>query len=129
MTKIIILPASKLTIDFNTWVQLGIKVEGGIYLDIKLVSASVAVGVDGTVYEGKIGLELTFDFNEARINFKIYMNYYGVSFEFYIKFSIKILFWKKTKKFGYKLKYSGSVSIIELAFDLYDKRQPQLLDN
>ena len=122
-------PASKLTIDFNTGVQLGIKVEGGIYLDIKLVSASVAVGVDGTVYEGKIGLELTFDFNEARINFKIYMNYYGVSFEFYIKFSIKILFWKKTKKFGYKLKYSGSVSIIELAFDLYDKRQPQLLDN
>ena len=119
-------PVSKLSIDFNTGVALGLRVEGGIYLDLFLASASIAVGVDGTVYEGKIGLMLTFDFNEAQINFKIYINYFGISFEFYIRLSIRILFWTKTIKFGYELKYSGSLNVIELTFDLYDKRQPQL---
>ena len=120
-------PVSKLSIDFNTGVALGLRVEGGIYLDLFFASASIAVGVDGTVYEGKIGLKLTFDFNEAQINFKIYINYFGISFEFYIRLSIRILFWTKTIKFGYELKYSGSLNVIELTFDLYDKRQPQLL--
>ena len=99
-------PTSILGFDFSTGAKLGLKVEGGIYLDVILASASLAVGVEGTVYEGKIGLKLAFDFKEEKVNFSIYIQYFGISFEFYVEFKIRILIFKKKFKISYELKYS-----------------------
>ena len=120
-------PVSKLSIDFSTGAKLGIRVEGGIYLDAKLISASLAVGVEGTIFKGKIGINLSFDFNEGLLYLNIYLNNYVLSFEFYIRFSIKILWWEKTRKISYELNFLPlSVILFDDYFYLFEKKQPEL---
>ena len=120
-------PVSKLSIDFSTEAKLGIRVEGGIYLDAILIGASLAVGVEGTIFKGKIGINLSFDFNEGLLYLNIYLNNYGLSFEFYIRFSIQILWWEKTKKISYELDLLPlSVILFDDYFYLFEKKQPEL---
>ena len=117
-------PVSKLLIDFSTEVDLGVKVEGGIYLDAKLASFSIAVGVDGKMFCGKIGLKLTFDFDQAKVNFNIYSELFSASFQFYLEINIKILFWTENIKFSYDLSFDPiRYNILDESFDLYDKKR------
>ena len=117
-------PVSKLLIDFSTEVDLGVKVEGGIYLDAKLASFSIAVDVDGKMFCGKIGLKLTFHFDQAKVNFNIYAELFSASFQFYLEIKIKILFWTKNIKFSYDLSFDPiRYNILDESFDLYDKKR------
>ena len=80
------------------------------------------------IYEGKIGVKLTFDFDQAKININIYMNYLSIYFEFYFEFKIRILWLSRKKKFSYKLGYPSKIlTILNKDFNLYDKKNRELI--
>ena len=60
-------------------------------MDAKLIGASIVEWVEGTIFKGKIGIKLTFNFNEMLLFLKIHISNDGLSFEFYLEFSVQIL--------------------------------------
>ena len=86
-------PTSILSFDINTGILLAVKIEGGIYLDdIKaILDISAAVGVQGTMFQGKVGLKFNIDFEKSKLDLIIYFNREALSFTFYIHIKVEIL--------------------------------------
>ena len=103
-------PTSILSFDINTGILLAVKIEGGIYLDdIKaILDISEAVGVQGTMFQGKVGLKFNIDFEKSKLDLIIYFNWEALSFTFYIHIKVKILsFTLVDYRPNYKIKTFG----------------------
>ena len=112
-------PISILEFDNNCGAIIGINFEGGIYFDIKVASLSLSAGVEGHLFEGKIGMKFSVDFTQIKIILSIYMDLFSVEFIFYVKLTYKILFIKGTLfNFNYPFKFGGLFIESYLIFDL-----------
>ena len=122
-----------MSFDFNIGSKISLSIEGGLYLNIIIFKASIAVGITGNIFDGKIGLKLDIDFNEARINLGVYFDIYGISFVFYLEIKIKIFFFfsKTFRPIDYKISIPGGrvdFNIIEInLYDEYNKNNKNYL--
>ena len=126
-------PTSIMSFDFNIGSKISLSIEGGLYLNIIIFKASIAVGITGNIFDGKIGLKLDIDFNEARIKLGVYFDIYGISFVFYLEIKIKIFFFfsKTFRPIDYKISIPGGrvdFNIIEInLYDEYNKNNKNYL--
>ena len=116
---------SKLSIDFNVGSTMGIVIEAGLFFDIKILGFSVSVGVQGNLFEGKVGIKFSIDFTKAQLVLNIYSEFFPLSFEFFIKAKAKVLFVKITLlNLSYKIKTISLHSSEKIILDLY-----KMIDN
>ena len=66
---------SKLSIDFNVGSTMGIIIEAGLFFDIKILGFSVSVGVQGNIFERKVGIKFSIDFTKAQLVLNIYSEF------------------------------------------------------
>jgi len=115
----------KLSIDFNVGSTMGIVIEAGLFFDIKILGFSVSVGVQGNLFEGKVGIKFSIDFTKAQLVLNIYSEFFPLSFEFFIKSIMKVLFVKITLlNLSYKIKTISLHSSEKIILDLY-----KMIDN
>ena len=102
--------SSKLIYDIYAGVDLGAKIEAGLYFDVKIAALSIAVGLKGKFYKGRIGFKLSINFMDIKTSFiLIYYQNVGVSLDFYIYIKIKVLFIKITLfELHYEIELLGS---------------------
>ena len=85
--------SSILSYDLYGELELGGRIELGLYFNISIANLDMAVGLDGNLYEGKVGFKLSIDFIELKANILFYSYYYLVSLKFYIYIKTKVLFY------------------------------------
>ena len=116
---------SKLSFDFNTGATIGLVLEGGFYLDIKILKLTIKAGIQGNLFDGKVGIKFSINFTKAQLNLKIYSEYIPLSFEFFIKVQMKIIFFKITLvNISYRINIAKLYSSIIINLDLY-----KMIDN
>ena len=112
---------SKLSFDFNIGAKIGIVLEGGLYLDLKILKFTVKAGIQGNFFDGKVGIKFSINFTKAQLTLNIYSEYIPLSFEFFIKIQTKILFFKITiLNITYKINVLRFYSSVIINLDLYE---------
>jgi hypothetical protein len=86
---------TKFDFDFSTKTSFGLKLEGGIYLDIYVSKLTASVGINGNLFDGKIGVKISIDFDKSQLHLKVYLECsINLYFNFYILIQAKLLKWK-----------------------------------
>ena len=112
---------SKLSFDFNTGATIGFVLEGGFYFDVKVFKLTIKAGIQGNFFDGKVGIKFSINFTKARLTLNIYSEYIPLSFEFFIKVQMKIIFFKITLvNISYKYNVLRFYSSIIINLDLYE---------
>jgi hypothetical protein len=116
---------SKLSFDFNTGATIGLVLEGGFYFDAKILGLTIKAGIQGNIFDGKVGIKFTINFTKAQLTLTIYSEYIPLSFEFFIKVQVKVIFFKITLvNISYKINAIRLYSSIQINLDLY-----KMIDN
>lgn len=113
----------KLTYDFGIQANLGVNIEAGVYFESKVFDISLSVGVDGIMYQGKLGLKFSLDFLKAQLNLNVYIDYLTIAFKFYIKLEIRIVFIKISPYLSYEIKVHGGYDEFPFIYNLNDANQ------
>ena len=106
-----------ITYDFGIEASLGANIEAGIYYESKTLDISFSIGVDGLMYQGKLGLKFSIDFIKSKLDLSVYVDYLTVAFKFYIQVEIRYLFSKIRPYISYEIKVRGAYE--ELPFTYY----------
>ena len=111
--------------DFSTKASFGLNLEGGIYLDIYAAKLTASVGVNGTLFEGKVGVKISIDFDKSQLQLQVYLEC-GINlyFKFYILIQAKLLKWEKNI---YKWEQKEKVQIVP--YTMLFKKELEMLQN
>ena len=93
--------SSTLSYDLYGELKLGGKIELGFYFNISIDNLDIAVGLDGNLYEGKVGFKLSIDFIEVKANILFYYYYYKASLYFYIYIKSRVLSYQMDEPLPY----------------------------
>jgi hypothetical protein len=94
----------KLSFNLNLTSIISLELYGGIYFDISVIKASATVGINGTVFEGKVGMKLSIDILQGQLYAAFYMDLTLFSIEFNIYFELEIFYLMDLdKKFNKKI--------------------------
>lgn len=91
--------SSQLTFDISCGAKIILTVEGGLYFDLgvdlkkkkyNIADLKVVVEVEGTLFDGKVGMKFSIDFMQAKLILTFYLDISAFSFRFYFKVSFEI---------------------------------------
>jgi hypothetical protein len=113
--------SSRLSYDLYGGLDLGAKIELGLYFDIVIAELDIAVGLKGNIYRGRVGFKLSIDFTEVKSYIFFYYYNLGASLDFYIYIKTKILFFEtKLLDYSYSIYQASSYEENKKEYLLYD---------
>ena len=110
----------KASVDFGIEANLGLNIEAGVYLEFGAFDLSLTVGVDGIMYQGKLGINFKLQIEKAKISINVYIDYLTIAFKFYVKLEIKIVIVKIKPYISFDIKIRGGYEEIPFEYNLND---------
>ena len=110
----------KASVDFGIEANLSLNIEAGVYLEFGAFDISLTAGVDGIMYQGKLGINFKLQIEKAKISINVYIDYLTIAFKFYVKLEIKIVIVKIKPYISIDIKIRGGYEEIPFEYNLND---------